>query len=309
MDRTFVLVTAAHNEEEFIAETLESVIAQKARPHRWIVVNDGSVDRTGEIIRSYASRHSFIEQIESNHPHSHEFAAQVQALNRGISPLGASRYAFICILDADVSFEPWYFSRLLDKFESDPSLGLAGGYVYEYVHGHMQSRKRNAAWSVAGATQMFRRECFESIGGLPPLNYGGEDTYMEVSARMLGWRVASFPELQVLHRRRQGAAVGCLRYLFRQGLMDFSLGMHPLFELGRCARRLSGRPLGVGGLIRFLGFVWAACCNTERPVSPKFVEFLRAEQVSRMRLLRRSRGRQWDGQAGSKGSQAKVGGL
>ncbi len=173
MDRTLALVTAAHNEEGFISETVESVIAQEERPQRWIIVNDGSSDRTGEIVQAYARRHSFIDLIESNIRHGHEFGAKVRALNKGIAYLRPSTCAFIGIVDADVSFESSYFRRLLDEFESDSNLGLAGGYIFEGKNQEVHSRSRNAPWSVAGATQILRRECFEAVGGLPSLRYGG----------------------------------------------------------------------------------------------------------------------------------------
>lgn len=286
---TYVLVTAAHNEEKFIEDTLNSVATQHIRPVKWIIVSDGSTDKTDNLVKSFAARHDFIQlhRITENHPRN--FAAQANAINTGIAQLQRVDYQFIGNLDADVSLEPMYFAKLLDKFKQTATLGLAGGFIHERDHnGEYRSRKTNSVTSVAHACQLFRRECFASVGGrYLMLPYGGPDTHAETTARMKGWRVEAFPELKVLHHRTTGSAGGALRAWFRQGRMDHSLGALPLFELFKLARRVRERPYVAGALARLAGFGYGYCRGESRPVSDEFVTYLRAEQRQRLNALLR----------------------
>src|SRR5260370_38222633 len=163
--KKYTLVTAAYNEEAYIERTIQSLSAQTLPPQRWAIVSDGSTDRTDEIVQSYAARHPFIQLIQIRDKHTRNFAAQVQAINLGCSHLQRGDYQFIGNVDADVSFEPSYYSRLLAKFDEDPQLGLAGGFICEEKDGEFKSRRANSVRSVAHAVQMFRREGFESLGG------------------------------------------------------------------------------------------------------------------------------------------------
>ncbi|MFQ5737584.1 MAG: glycosyltransferase [Acidobacteriota bacterium] len=284
VDKSYVLVTAAYNEQAYIEKTITSIISQTALPVKWIIVSDGSTDRTDEIIQSYANQYKFIHLYKIAENHARDFTAQAHAVNAGFAQLRNVDYAFIGNLDSDVSVEPSYFERLLEKFEYDSGLGLAGGFIYEEHNGEFKCRRTNSVTSVAYAVQLFRRECFESFGGYLPLRYGGSDWHAEVIVRMKGWRVVSFPELRALHHRPTGSAYGLLRYRFQQGLMDSSLGSHPSFEILKLIRRFPEKPYALGALARLAGFVWAYCRGEKRAVPDEFVEFLRREQKERLWL-------------------------
>lgn len=281
----YVLVTAAYNEESLIEQVIQSVVGQTRVPVKWIIVSDGSTDRTDEIVDTYAVRYPFIQLMSLKTLHKRNFGAQVDAINQGCMQLKSLKYDYIGNLDADVSFDPDYFAELLKRFEDDPRLGLAGGFITEEHHGIFRNRKRNKSDSVAHAVQLFRRECFETLGGYIPLKYGGPDWHAGVVARMKGWRVQSIPELSVRHHRPTGTADTWQRDCFRQGCMDFSLGSHPVFEIIKCARRIPDKPKMVGSLTRLLGFVWCYWTGEAREVSREFMEFLREEQMTRVRAL------------------------
>lgn len=287
--KKYVLVTAACNEEAYIGGTIQSVVAQTLPPQRWAIVSDGSMDRTDEIVQSYAARHPFIQLVQIREKHARNFAAQVHAIKLGCSHLQGFDYQFIANVDADISFEPTYYSRLLAKFDEDPRLGLAGGFIYERGRGEFKSRRTNNVRSVAHAVQMFRRECFESIGGYVALKYGSPDWHAEVMARMHGWRVEAFPQFRVFHHRPTGGADRLLRYWFWDGLTDHSLGTSPLFELLKLARRIPSKPLALGALARFIGFCWGYCRGENREVSEEFVTFLRNEEKERLSSFFRER--------------------
>jgi biofilm PGA synthesis N-glycosyltransferase PgaC len=288
VERRYTLVTAAYNEEAHIENVLDSVVKQSVLPLRWVIVSDGSTDRTDAIVSRYASGHPFIRLLSLKKEHKRNFGAQVNAIRAGCAELQSLQYKYIGNLDADVSFESTYFAELLDRFERDPQLGLAGGFICEEQNGTFRSRRGNSIDSVAHAVQLFRRECFESIGGYLPLKYGGPDWHAGVTARMKGWKVRSFEDLFVRHHRPTGTADTWRRERFREGRMDYSVGSHPLFEVIKCIRRIPDKPWLLGALTRLAGFVWSCCVRESRAVSDQFVTFLRNEQMSRVRALSRS---------------------
>jgi lipid II:glycine glycyltransferase (peptidoglycan interpeptide bridge formation enzyme)/glycosyltransferase involved in cell wall biosynthesis len=279
----YVLMTAAYNEEAFIERTIDSVLAQSLPPERWVIVSDGSTDATDEIVQRHAERHNFISYLRMTRPPGRSFRSKVVALHAASKLLRDVPADFIGNLDADVSVEPSYYQDLISRFNGQPPLGLAGGFVLEDTGKGFRNRQSNRDYSVAHAAQLVRRECYEEIGGYAVLEYGGEDWHAQTSARMKGWQVQAFPELRIFHHRHTGEADNLLRHKFRQGRMDYSFGSHPLFEVFKCLQRLLEKPLLVGGLVRLSGFTWSWVRGDKRPVSKDFVTFLRGEQKQKLR--------------------------
>jgi glycosyltransferase involved in cell wall biosynthesis len=285
----YVLLTAAYNEEACIEATIRSVDAQTVRPFRWVIVSDGSTDRTNEIVRRWAAASDYILFLPRQKDQHRGFASKVSALGAGLKLLNGDDSPFIGHIDGDVTLEPNYFESLLKKFSADPELGIGGGWIWERVNGEFQQRRGNSTTSVPGAVQMFRRKCHEDVGGLLPMEFGGEDSYAEVKARMCGWRVQAFPDLKVCHHHKMGKTALRLLYCYRQGFMDFALGNHPLFELARVIRRVPSKPYFVSAAARLLGF-GVAHISGRRMVPEDFIAYLRREQLNRLRTCRRFRG-------------------
>ena len=285
MKQNYVLITAAHNEAKFIEATIRSVIAQTVLPQKWIIVSDASSDGTDAIVKNYAARHSFIELYRMPGEHARNFGAQVDAINAGYARMREMGFAFVGNVDADVSLPPDYYQGLLQKFAANPSLGLGGGFIHEDYGQGFQSRRTNSARSVAHAAQLFRRECFEAIGGYLRLPHGGPDWVAEIMARQRGWTVQAFPELIVRHYRPSASAGGAIRGCWRQGRMDHSLGSLPLFEIVKCLRRVPERPFVVGAAARILGFLYSWLGGGPRRVPDEVAEYLRTEQKQRLRQL------------------------
>ena len=271
-------MTAAYNEEANIENTIKSVLCQTRLPNRWIIVSDGSTDRTDEIVRQYAEKYEFIRFLRVTRPPGHSFRSKVVALRTGTRLLDDATFDFIGNLDADVTVGNSYFEDLIAHFERRPDLGLAGGFVCEEFSGEFQSRRGNRVYSVAHAAQLIRRDCYEAIGGYAVLEYGGEDWHAQVSARMKGWEIEAFPELRIFHHRHTGEGDNLLRHKFRQGRMDYSFGSDPLFETLKCLERLPEKPFFIGGVARLMGFSWSYVRRDRRPVSDEFITFLRSEQ-------------------------------
>ena len=290
-DWSYALITAAYNERQYLEQTIQSVISQTIRPTKWVIVSDGSTDGTDELVRRYVRLFPFVQLCRIETLHRRDFASKVYALNEGATHVQPTTTQYIGHLDADVTFGSDYYATLLSKFERDPGLGVAGGSIYEWNGTAYSPRHLNTTRSVAGAIQMFRQECYQSLKGFKPLKYGGEDWCAEVTARMNGWRVESFTDLEVYHHRLTGSATGFFRNCYRQGLMDFSLGSHPLFEVVRVSRRLTTRPPVIPALIRLAGFLAGYFGQEERPVSGQFLKFLRKEEMARLRQMMQCR--QW----------------
>lgn len=276
--RAYVLVTAAYNEEENIEKPLESVIAQTELPERWVIVSDGSQDKTDEIVQRYAEKFPFIRFLRMTRAPGRSFRTKVIALQAGMELLADVPYKFIGNLDADISVGPTYFSDLIGKLEGNPGLGIAGGFVCEEEGGEFRSRSSNRVYSVAHAAQLVRRECYEAIGGYAVLEYGGEDWHAQTSARMMGWSAEAYPEFKIFHHRHTGEGGNLVRHKFRQGRMDYSFGSDPIFETFKCLQRLAEKPVLLGSLARLTGFFWSSIRREKRPVTDEFIAFLRDEQ-------------------------------
>lgn len=278
---SYVLLTAAYNEEEYIEATIRSVLAQDLLPSIWVIVSDGSTDRTDEIVQRYAMSYTFIRLVRRERDQHHRYASKVFALRAGLQILTPEAAQYLGHLDADIALDHSYFRDLLKKFDRDPTLGVAGGRCFEETPRGLRQLPGSSPTSVPGGIQMFRRECYQNIGELPPIEHGGEDWYAEVTARMCGWRVQSFSDLRVRHLRETGTAGNRLLYWYRGGFADFALGTHPLFEFARLARKIACRPYLLAALARLLGFLMAYFFG-ERMVPPEFVAFLRKEQLGRL---------------------------
>jgi len=281
--KSYALVTSAYNEEAYIKEPLRAVVAQTLSPRKWVIVSDASTDGTDEIVREYAKQYPYIQLFRMPERHERSFAAQVDAINTGYEQLRDLQFDFIGNVDSDISFEPDYFERLFAEFDKDPRLGMAGGTIYEKKGDTFRPRRGNQPHSVMHGVQMFRRECFDSLGGYTRLPHGSPDSHAEVSLRMRGWRVRSIPGLKAFHHRPNGMAGGYIWYSYREGLADFSLGAHPLFELAKTLRRIPGRYYGLCALAMLTGFIHAYLRGDKRVTSDEFAAYLREEQLARLR--------------------------
>ena len=280
----YAIITPARNEEKFIELTLKSMVAQTMPPVKWIIVSDGSTDKTDEIVLGYAAKHSWIELLRMPERRERHFAGKVYAFNAGYDRIKALDFAIVGNLDADVSFEPQLFEFLIGKMEQNPRLGLAGapfregGFQYDYRYSNIEN--------VWGGCQLFRKECYEQIGGYMPLKGGCIDHVAVLSSRYHGWETRTFPEYVCDHHRTMGTAQqGQLKAKFRVGVKDHSVGNHPLWEFVRALYQMKYPPLLFGGVALGLGYVWAMISGKEVPLSPELVVFVRREQMQRIRRL------------------------
>ena len=279
----YVLVTPARNEERFIAKTLESMVAQTMPPERWVIVDDGSTDKTSEIVQRYAGAYPWIQLVRLPQHADRSFAGKVHAFNAGLERIKTLEFEVIGNLDADLSFDPDYLEFLMGKFSEDPRLGVAGT---PFIEDGYDSAKDSFEGEnhVAGGCQLFQRQCFEEIGGYIGNPAGGVDWIAVTTARMKGWKTCSFPEKRFHHYRALGTAErGVIASLFSYGEKDYYLGGSPVWQLFRVCYQSAKHP--VGGLALLAGYCWAALRRMKRPVSRELMCFHRREQMKKLRAI------------------------
>jgi len=280
----YAIVTPARNEARSLEQTIQSVAAQTVKPLRWVIVSDGSTDGTDEIVRKYSRQQGWIELVRMPERKERHFAGKVYAFNAGMERLRDLPYEVIASLDADITFGEDYFAFLLEKLAANPALGLVGTPFVENTSSEMYDYRFVSIEHVSGACQVFRRECFEAIGGYVPVKGGAIDNIAVITARMKGWKTRTFPEKTCLHHREMGTAQhGLVRARFRFGAKDYCIGNHPAWELFRSAYQMTRRPYVLGGVALAAGYFWASVRRVPRPVSRELMAFHRREQMQRLR--------------------------
>jgi poly-beta-1,6-N-acetyl-D-glucosamine synthase len=281
----YVLITPARNESAFIEKTLESMVHQTVLPEKWVIVNDGSTDETGSIVSRYAEKYSWIEVVHRPVRQERNFAAKVHAFNAGQEKLKNLEYEIIGNLDGDISFDSDHFEFLLGKFKEDSRLGVAGTIFKEEGYSS-ETDSFEGQKHVSGQCQIFRRKCFEDIGGYFANKAGGIDWIAVTTARMMGWKTQSFREKSFFHYRHLGTAErNVAAAMFSYGEKDYYLGGHPLWELFRVAYRMVKRPYIIGGLSLGLGYGWAMLRREKRPVSMELMKYHRREQMRKLKSI------------------------
>ena len=281
----YVIITPAWNEASFIGLTADSMIKQSVQPIRWVVVSDGSTDGTDEIVKKYCELYDWIELLQMPQRSERHFAGKVYAFKAGYQAVKDLDFDIVGNVDADISFGEDIFEFLLHKFAEIPDLGVAGT---EYTEGASAVNNYDILniEDVTGHCQLFRRECFESIGGYLPIKDGGIDSVAVISARMKGWITRTFPERVCIHHRKVGAGQGtCLSAAYRAGKKDYYGGTHPIWMFLRSIYQIKKKPYVVGGMLLCAGYLSGVLRRAERPVSKTLIEFRRNEQMLRLKAI------------------------
>ena len=285
----YVLITPARNEEKNIKNTIRSMVAQTRLPLKWVIVNDGSTDATGELVKQYLEEYRWIELVEMPARRDRSFAAKVNSFNAGYERVKHLNYGVIGNLDADLSFAADYLEFLMSKFSEDPALGVAGTIFKEDGGYSSDTDSFEGHTHVPGGCQLFRRECFQDVGGYVPIKAGGIDWIAVTTARMRGWKTRSFREKVFFHHTTLGTAERSpLASSFHYGEKDYYLGGHPLWELLRTCYKMTKRPYVVGGAALGMGYLWAFLKRTPRAVSGELMRFHRCEQMQKLKAIVKS---------------------
>jgi glycosyltransferase involved in cell wall biosynthesis len=277
---SYVVITPVRDEEEHLASTIESMLRQTVLPKEWVIVDDGSTDGTAKILDEYAARYPWIRAIHRpDRGFRKSGGGVVEAFYQGYGALTANEWDFIVKFDGDLSFESTYFEECLGEFERDGKLGIGGGVIC-YVEDGRKAFENTPSYHVRGATKIYRRACWDGIGGL--IQAPGWDTFDEVKANSLGWATRSFPELHLVHHRVTGAADGNWRTSVKYGRANYICGYHPLFMAVKCMSRLPQRPFILGSVGLLYGFCSGYLTKVQQVDDQRTITYLRRQQMRRL---------------------------
>ena len=276
----YVVITPVRNEEAYLTYTLDSMVRQTIRPTEWVIVNDGSTDKTGEIIEEYARRYDWIRPYHRKDRGFRKCGGGIiEAFNDGFRALKCTDWGLMSKLDGDLSFEEDYFEQISNRFDADSQLGIGGGTLYHFEGGvkHIETAPQ---FHVRGGAKVYRRACWDAIGGLW---VGlGSDTVDEVKASMLGWKTMSFTDLEMLHHRYTGAAYGRWGSILKDGRGDYVSGYHPAFLLAKCVRRMFRYPYVFGSAAHLYGYLSGYWSKLPQVDDPALIRYIRHQQVQRL---------------------------
>ncbi len=284
-----VIISPVRDEESYLPDTVRSLINQTVKPVEWVVVDDGSSDRTADIVREAAKEHPWI-RLEPKPDRGVRVVGPgvVEAFYFGYERIRSSDYDFICKMDGDIEFGPKYFETLLTFFDRDPYLGAASGKPFQQEEDGSLKEERHNDEMVAGMINFYRKKCFEDIGGfVRQVHWDGIAFHR---ARMFGWRTRSIrhPDLDFIHERLMGSShKGIVTGRLRWGRGQYFMGTHPLFVLAIGLYRMFEKPFLVGGICIVAGYVKAMWEGMERYDDPEFRRSLHAWQFERLKLGKR----------------------
>ena len=286
-------MTPARNEESFIEGTILSVVRQTAPPIKWIIVSDGSTDRTDSIVQRYCQEYSWIVLRRMPEHRDRQFAAKARCFAAGYERLSALQFDLVGNLDADITLPPDYYEFLTNRFAERPRLGVGGTPFVEDASqpdAHSYAHGTANLTHVSGACQMFRRKCFEEVGGYVQIKGGAIDWIAVTTARMKGWETQTFLERVCYHHRKIGTGNHSpLVARFHYGRKAYYVGGHLLWETLRGVFQMREKPCLIGGAYFIAGYWWAFITRMHRPVSNELMAFHRAEQMTRLKgIFRRS---------------------
>jgi poly-beta-1,6-N-acetyl-D-glucosamine synthase len=188
---------------------------------------------------------------------------------------------FVVKLDGDLSFDPDYFEKCLAYFDADPKLGIGSGIVFNLVNGTLEP-EREPRFHVRGAAKMYRRACWDDIGGIYAIN--GWDTLDEVKANMRGWKTYGFYDLRLVQHRPTGMAVGKWKDAVKNGTGSYVAGYHPLYMAVKCLRRIPMKPFFLVALGQLYGYIKAYLRKLPRVDDEELIGYLRQQQINRLLL-------------------------
>lgn len=219
----FYIIIPAHNEVKYIAKTLESLTKQTLLPKKVVVVNDNSTDGTQYIVEGFESKFSWISLLNSTSTSQHLPGSKViDAFYKGFKQLD-EHYDIICKFDADIILPNNYLEKIASLFNSDKTIGIAGGLAYikkdhTWIYENVANKNH-----VRGPFKAYRKACFKQIGGLKPSI--GWDTVDTLLAKYNNWQVVTDQTLHVKHLKPTGKTYNtAAKYLQGEALYKMRYG-------------------------------------------------------------------------------------
>jgi glycosyltransferase involved in cell wall biosynthesis len=240
----YAVVTPAKNEAANLPRLAEALLAQTWRPETWLIVDDGSTDRTVSVARSLEAEHPWIRCVEyegvvTSAAAPKRGAPVVRSFQYGLTQL-RTKPEVIAKVDADTSMGPSYFAHLADAFAREPDLGVASGSCLE-LHGDEWKRRQVTSTHVWGAARAYRSRCLEQL--LPLEERMGWDGIDVIKANVLGWTTRTFQDLVFRHHRVESAREQSSWSAWSlQGEASHYVGYRPSYVLARTVHQMRHDP-------------------------------------------------------------------
>ncbi len=278
--RDYVLISPCRDEAGFMRQTLDSVVAQSARPAQWVIVDDGSTDDTPHILAEYARHYEWIKIVtRGNRGGRAVGAGVVDAFYAGLETVNIDDFEYLCKLDLDLRLPPRYFETLIERIESDPRIATCSGKAYIEKDGGLVNERHGDENSI-GASKFYRVSCFRAIGGfVREVMWDGIDGHR---CRMNGWRACSWddPELRFVHLRPEGSSQkNVYAGRIRHGYGQYFMGTGFLYMAASAINRLNERPYVLGSLAMLWGWLKSAIQRKPRYGNEEFRRFLHRYQM------------------------------
>ncbi len=276
----YLIISPVRDEGQWIARTIESVIAQTIQPSEYIIVDDASSDDTAAVVNTYLNTHSWIKLIElpPREPLTTPEAV-VRAFNIGYNQRHNPQPDYLVKLDGDLEFSSNYFEECFNAFDQNPRLGITGGTI-QTQHGDHWVTEKVPLHHVRGATKIYRWACWEDIGGFVPRH--GWDGIDILRAQMKGWESRHQENLILKHFRPTGKRQGGVSVRMDRGKTAYYLGSHPLFVFLSSIRRMLDWPYIFGGLGILAGYSLAWYHREPKIDDSELIAFNRMQQIHRM---------------------------
>jgi len=268
----YVIISPVKNEAQYLQDTIRSVCEQIQRPREWIIVDDGSSDRTAEIVSENARHHPWIKLVMKKRIKGDRTigAPVIEAFYVGYQSISYKTFDFIVKLDGDLLLPRDYFKCVAEAFEKNDRLGLCGGFCVNQIGGKIV-REKSAEYHIRGAFKSIRRSCWIEIGGFDRvLGWDGLD---EMKALFKGWKTRVI-ESPVIHLRPTSSAYRQTKMAYRYGQASFQNGSNALLLVMRAVSRLKKRPLFIYSFLFVIGYLAAAIGNLEKKVNPELAHFI-----------------------------------
>jgi glycosyltransferase involved in cell wall biosynthesis len=278
-----IVITPTRNEEKYIRTTIECMVKQTKLPEKWVIVNDGSADRTGDIVQEYIGKYPFIEYVLlPDRGFRKPGQGVVETFYQGFKQVEDLDYDIISKFDADLEFPPDSLEKICKAFENDQYLGITGGAIYE-------RKKRQGPYEklyysegyVCGPNKFYRKQCFEDIGGL--IARAGWDGVDIIRANMNGWRTRTLETLITYHLKNTGSAIGegLIKSCEKYGDVSYYMGGYLWYFILRIVgRSLESRNPKIGYFM-LKGFVNS--CREKKAREPEdFRFYLKKKQKERV---------------------------
>ncbi len=282
----YIIVSPVKDEQDFIEDTIKSIIAQTLKPTIWVIVDDCSQDATSAIVGKYCIENKWIKLVRTIREDKRQPGAPViNAFNKGYEIINNHEYDFIVKVDCDLRFETDYFERLILEFNKNKKLGIASG-IYMEMENDRWVPVMMPSYHAAGACKMVRKECFSQIGGFIPSK--GWDTVDEIKAQCKGWDTCHFYNIKFFHLKAEGSGIGNTRTNMMHGEIYYVTGGSLLFLIFKIVHRMIfGRPLLIGGIMMLFGYIQALVLRKKRLVSKE--EETHYKKLLNSRILTRTK--------------------